>query len=82
MTPPTFEYCHYNYDTNAESEEQYTGGNDICGDGTVEGNCVIGERATIDGRPWLPRFVFATTYCYFFTHIRVWNLRSPVRGHR
>ena len=45
FTFPYFEYCHVDYDSSPSSEDQYTGGNDICGDRSVVGNTVIGELA-------------------------------------
>ena len=46
FTFPTFEYCHYDYDSSPSSENDYTGGIDICGDRSVEGNTIIGMYAT------------------------------------
>lgn len=50
MTPPIFEYCHYDYDSSIDSEAVYTGDNDLCGDRTVEGNTVIGKYSLIARR--------------------------------
>ena len=44
-TFPVFEYCHFDYDSSLSSQDDYTNGNDICGDLSVVGNTVIGERA-------------------------------------
>ena len=46
FTSPVFEYCHVDYDSSPSSEDEYTGGNDICGDRSIVGNTVIGELAT------------------------------------
>ena len=43
FTFPVFEYYHVNYDSSPSSEEDYTGGNDICGDGSIVGNAAIGK---------------------------------------
>ena len=47
FTFPVFEYCHVDYDSSPSSEDEYTGGNDICGDRSAVGNTVIGELAMI-----------------------------------
>ena len=44
---PIFEYCHPDYDSSAAGEEEYTGGNDLCGSRTVVGNAVIGGENTL-----------------------------------
>ena len=49
-TFPIFEYCHFDYDSSISSEDDYTGGNDICGDRSVLGTTVIGERLRIRKR--------------------------------
>ena len=45
-TFPAFEYCHYDYDSSPSSQDDNTGGSDICGDRSIVGNTVIGEEAT------------------------------------
>lgn len=45
FTFPYFEYCHFDYDSSPSSEDEYTGGYDLCGDRSVLGNTVIGELA-------------------------------------
>ena len=42
---PIFEYCHFDFDSSPSSQEDYTGGNNICGDRGIVGNSVIGELA-------------------------------------
>ncbi|CAM9956915.1 unnamed protein product, partial [Ascophyllum nodosum] len=42
FTFPIFEYCHFDYDSSLSSEDDYTGGNDICGDRSIVGTTVIG----------------------------------------
>lgn len=41
---PIYEYCHPDYDSSTSSENEFTGGNDLCGARTVEGLAVIGEE--------------------------------------
>ena len=43
FTFPIFEYCHDGYDSSPSSEDEFTGGNDICGDRSVVGSTIIGE---------------------------------------
>lgn len=42
FTFPYFEYCHPGYSDNADNEENYRGGTDICGSRLITGNSVIG----------------------------------------
>ncbi|CAM9268154.1 unnamed protein product, partial [Hapterophycus canaliculatus] len=39
---PWFEYCHQDYDSTLDSEQQYTGGVDVCGERIMLGQSVIG----------------------------------------
>lgn len=42
-TFPWFEYCHPGYKSNVDSEAEFLGGVDLCGDRLITGNTVIGE---------------------------------------
>eukprot|EP00903_Cladosiphon_okamuranus_P010393 g9831.t1 len=42
FTFPVFEYCHPDYYSDADGEEEFTGGVDICGTRMLTGNAVIG----------------------------------------
>ena len=44
-TFPIFEYCHPNYYPSSSSQDEYMDGVNICGDRSVTGSTVIGERA-------------------------------------
>lgn len=43
FTFPIFEYCHPDYYSDADGEEEFVGGVNVCGDRLITGHSVIGK---------------------------------------
>ena len=48
FTFPLFEYCHPDFDSEAEDQQDFTAGVDICGSGMLTGSAVIGAYRVVD----------------------------------